>query len=74
MTQQLKSENQSGQPGNQETSDNLPTAVCERLYLLMNEVTKNEITPETVNSACNCANGIASFVKLNLEMAKLEKQ
>lgn len=51
-------------------SANLPKNVSLQLWHLMNEITKSEITPATVNAACNCASSIHKFLKLNLELKR----
>lgn len=53
-----------------EISQNLPKNVCLKLYDLMNLITTKEITPDSINSACNCASQIHKIVKLNYEMSR----
>lgn len=45
--------------------------VVTTLENLMNRVTKDNVTPETVNAACNCANRITDLLKLHLEVERL---
>ncbi len=46
---------------------NLSTTVATQLLDLMQQVTKTEVTPETVNAACNCAKEIHKIIRLSLE-------
>lgn len=46
---------------------NLSTTVATQLLDLMQAVTKEEVTPETVNAACNCAKEIHKIIRLNME-------
>lgn len=46
--------------------------VVTTLENLMNRVTANEVTPETVNAACNCADKITDMLKLHLEVERLQ--
>ena len=48
----------------------LSISVAEQLLDLMQQVTKNDISPKTVNAACSCANAIHKFILLNLKMKK----
>lgn len=52
-------------PEDQETFENLPISVSLHLLGLMKTVVKNEITPSTVNAACNCAAEIHKILKLS---------
>ena len=45
--------------------------VVRTLESLMNKVTAHEVTPETVNAACNCADKITDMLKLHLEVERL---
>lgn len=45
--------------------------VVTTLENLMNRVTENEVTPDTVNAACNCADKITDILKLHLEVERL---
>lgn len=45
--------------------------VVTTLENLMNRVTATEVTPETVNAACNCADKITDMLKLHLEVERL---
>jgi hypothetical protein len=40
---------------------------------MMNNVTKQECTPATVNAACNCADKITNLLKLQLEYERFSK-
>lgn len=51
-------------------SASLSTNVATRLLHMMEEVTRNEITPQTVNAACGCATQIVALMKVNIEMKK----
>jgi hypothetical protein len=52
------------------TSANLPKNVSLRLYELMTKVVSEEVTPATVNAACNCATEITKLLKLNIELKR----
>lgn len=49
---------------------NLSSTVAGRLLDLMNNVTKDDVNPETVNAACNCAKEIHKIIRLNLELER----
>jgi hypothetical protein len=68
-----KSAKQLTTPLNQEISNNLPLHVSMQLYDLMKMVVKDEVTPETVNSACNCAAQICKVLDLELRAERLLK-
>tara|TARA_R100001086_G_C11840937_1_gene259093 strand:+ start:1886 stop:2092 length:207 start_codon:yes stop_codon:yes gene_type:complete len=40
---------------------------------MMNNVTKQECNPSTVNAACNCADKITNLLKLQLEFEKFSR-
>ncbi len=40
------------------------------LQSMMNNVTKKEITPDTVNAACNCVQNINLTIKTSIQAAK----
>lgn len=67
-TQALASAKQSARPGSQEVSVSLSKDLATQLLDLMKKVTKDEITPDTVNAACNCASEIHKILKLNFQM------
>lgn len=46
--------------------------VVRTLESLMTRVTKEEVTPDTVNAACNCADKITDMLKLHLEVERLQ--
>lgn len=50
--------------------ENLSVTVVRQLINLMENVVKKEITPQTVNAACNCANAIHKMILLNLSLGK----
>lgn len=55
--------------------DNNPiitSRVVNSLADLMDAVTKQEVTPETVNAACNCAGKITEIFKFHLEFEKFK--
>lgn len=54
----------------QVTSENLPKNVSLQLYELMKQVVADEVTPGTVNAACNCATAIHKFLKFNEELKR----
>lgn len=39
---------------------------------LMTKVTDNNVTPETVNAACNCADKIVDILRLHLDVERLK--
>lgn len=45
--------------------------VVQTLEGLMTEVTKSNVTPETVNAACNCADKIVDILRLHLDVERL---
>lgn len=57
----------------EKTTDNTFTTkkVVRTLESLMNRVTEEEVTPDTVNAACNCADKITDMLKLHLEVERL---
>lgn len=52
------------------TSASLSKTVSLELIDLMKKVNENDVTPETVNAACNCASQINKILKLNFDMKK----
>jgi len=42
----------------------------EQLQSLMTEVTKDKITPDTVNAACNCVQNLNLTIKTAIQAAK----
>ncbi len=52
------------------TSENLPKNVSLQLYALMGKVVQEDVNPKTVRAACDCADAIHKFLKLNLEIRK----
>lgn len=63
--QLLDSEKQLAMQENQATFENLPTSVSLQLLELMKKVVAKEVTPQTVNAACNCASEIHKILKLS---------
>lgn len=47
-------------------------SVVKKLEALMDDVTKEKATPETVNAACNCAGRIVDILRLHLELERLK--
>lgn len=45
--------------------------VVRTLEGLMTKVTEEQVTPDTVNAACNCADKITDLLKLHLEAERL---
>jgi NADH:ubiquinone oxidoreductase subunit B-like Fe-S oxidoreductase len=45
--------------------------VVNTLEGLMEKVTKKEVTPETVNAACNCATKITDILRVHLDVERL---
>lgn len=50
------------------TSKSLSMNVAEHLLFLMKNVTENNVTPQTVNAACNCATQMINLMKINLRL------
>lgn len=48
--------------------------VVSTLEKLMEDVTKNTCTPETVNAACNCADKITEILRLHLDVERLKRR
>lgn len=48
--------------------------VVKTLEGLMNRVTDDKCTPETVNAACNCADKITDILRLHLDVERLKKK
>lgn len=46
--------------------------VVQTLERLMNEVTKDDCTPATVNAAANCAARITDLLRVHLEAERLQ--
>lgn len=49
---------------------NLSMSIAEHLLDLMKSVTKDSVSPKTVNAACQCASELHKLMKLNLEMRR----
>lgn len=47
----------------------LSTDLTNHLLNLSKEVTRNEINPETVKAACNCAQQIHNMIRLQMKIA-----
>lgn len=47
-------------------------SVVKRLERLMDDVTKDKATPETVNAACNCAGRIVDMLRIHLELERIK--
>lgn len=41
---------------------------------LMTRVTEKDVTPETVNAACNCADKITDILRLHLDVERLRRK
>jgi len=50
---------------------NLSVSVATQLLKLMSQVTEGEVTPATVNAACNCAKELHKIIRTNIEMNRL---
>lgn len=48
--------------------------VVNTLENLMTKVTDAQVTPETVNAACNCADKIVDVLRLHLDVERLRKK
>lgn len=73
-TQPLVSALQLQVQSGQVTSEDLPRSVCEQLAVLMVQVTKDQVTPTTVNAACNCASQIQKILRFNFDMQREERK
>jgi hypothetical protein len=69
-TQVSASAKQLAKPGSQETSATFSKDLATQLLDLMKRVTKDAVTPDTVNAACNCASEIHKILRLNFAMKK----
>jgi hypothetical protein len=69
-TQTLDSGKQLEKPESPETSASLSRDLAMQLLTLMKRVTASDVTPSTVNAACNCASEIHKILRLNHEMKK----
>lgn len=72
--QALDSETRSLKHGDPATSENLPKNVSLKLYELMNSVVSKDVTPATVNAACQCASEIHKILKFNLELMRQDRR
>lgn len=41
---------------------------------MMNQVVKEQCTPDTVNAACNCADKMTNLLKLQLEYERMKNK
>lgn len=48
--------------------------VVKKLENLMEGVTAKDVTPETVNAACNCAGRITEILRIHLEVERLKSR
>lgn len=48
--------------------------VVNTLEGLMTRVTANDVTPDTVNAACNCADKIVDILRLHLDVERLKRK
>lgn len=53
-------------------SPNLSVIVSTHLLSLMKEVSQN-VTPQSVNAACNCAASIYKFISLNVKLKERDR-
>lgn len=53
-----------------ESSVNLSKNLAIKLVKLIDDVTKDEVTPQTVNAACNAASEVTKILRLNFEIKK----
>jgi len=65
----VKAEARAAQPVNEEVFDT--RGVVKTLEGLMTRVTAKEVTPDTVNAACNCADKIVDVLRLHLDVERL---
>jgi hypothetical protein len=61
-------------PVKQETNIFDTRTVVTTLEGLMNRVTNDEVTPDTVNAACNCADKIVDILRLHLDVERLKRK
>lgn len=45
-------------------------ATVEQLHYMMKEVTKTQITPQTVNAACNCVQQLNSTIDMAIKASR----
>lgn len=48
--------------------------VVQTLEGLMTKVTTQNVTPDTVNAACNCADKIVDILRLHLDVERLRRK
>lgn len=48
--------------------------VVSTLEGLMTRVTEKDVSPETVNAACNCADKITDILRLHLDVERLRRK
>lgn len=48
--------------------------VVNTLENLMTNVTKKDVSPDTVNAACNCADKIVDILRLHLDVERLRRK
>ncbi len=48
--------------------------VVNTLEGLMTKVTEREVTSETVNAACNCADKITDILKVHIEVERMKRK
>ena len=58
--------------GPMQTSQSLSKNLASELMQLIKDVNKDEVTPASVNAACNVASEINKLLKLNFEMKKAD--
>jgi hypothetical protein len=49
-------------------------SIVHTLETLMNRVTEQEATPDTVTAACRCASEISQLLKIHLEAERLRRE
>lgn len=52
------------------TSQNLGKHLCLQLISLIDDVNRTDVTPESVNAACNAAAQVHKILRLNFDMRK----
>lgn len=69
MTNQLKTSSRVQPKDTFDTRDVVMT-----LEGLMTRVTKDDVSPDTVNAACNCADKIVDILRLHLDVERLRQK
>ena len=69
-TQDLESKGSLQKQGGPVTSKNLSVSLGIKLMSLIDEVTDQNVNPQTVRAACDCANEIHKILRLNYDIKR----